>query len=327
VASSLNHPNIAAIYDLAAQDQSQFLVLELVGGETLAERIARGPVPVDEALNIAKQIAEALEAAHEKGVIHRDLKPANIKITPDGVVKVLDFGLAKEIAASPADDLSTMQSDPTRSGMIVGTAAYMAPEQARGKPVDKRADIWAFGAVIYEMLTGRRAFIGETTSDTLAAVLQQEPDWNRVPVRFRLLTQRCLERDAKRRLRDIGDARWELDQTSVSEVATSSARSARSWKRSLSVLSAAIILSAATGAIVWRIKPTPVAHLRRFELPGMPVTEAALSPDGSRIAYLAGGHLRLRSLETLQVQDLAPVKFRYSWRRLLVAGRTKHRLR
>jgi serine/threonine protein kinase len=178
--ASLNHPNIAAIHGLEEADGTHFLVLELIEGDTLADRINGGPIPVEESLKLALQIAEALEAAHEKGVIHRDLKPANIKVTPDGKVKVLDFGLAKAFAGEQAEvNLShspTLSEAATLQGVILGTAAYMSPEQARGKPVDKRADIWAFGTVLYEMLTGRRAFQGETVTETLAAILKGEPD-------------------------------------------------------------------------------------------------------------------------------------------------------
>jgi serine/threonine protein kinase len=184
--------------------------MELVEGPTLADRIARGPVPLEETLEIARQIADVLEASHEKGITHRDLKPANIKITPQGVVKVLDFGLA--VAQASACESGSPENSPTltlrqaETGMILGTAAYMAPEQARGKTVDKRADIWAFGVVIYEMLAGRRLFEGETVSDTLAAVLKTEPDWSQVPTPAQRLIRRCLEKDPKKRLRDIGDA-------------------------------------------------------------------------------------------------------------------------
>src|SRR5262249_3614123 len=197
VLASLNHPNIAAIYDLQQINDSRYLVLELVEGETLADRIQRGPLPVEEALRIANGICEALEAAHEKGLVHRDLKPANIKVAPDGAVKVLDFGLAKafqpETSASGLSNSPTLSLAATNAGMILGTAAYMSPEQARGKTVDKRTDIWAFGAVLYEMLTGQLLFQGETASDTLAAVLKEEPAWNRVPPKAQRLLRSCLE--------------------------------------------------------------------------------------------------------------------------------------
>ena len=198
--AALNHPNICTLYDVGPN----YLVMELIEGPTLAERIEKGPVPLEESLGIAKQIADALEAAHEKGITHRDLKPGNIKIKPDGTVKVLDFGLAK-VAPAPAGDSpdEATATLTTRAGMILGTAAYMSPEQAQGKPVDKRADIWAFGVVLYEMLTGRRMFQGETVSETLAAVLKDEPEWNRVPHKAQRLLRRCLEKDPKRRLRDM----------------------------------------------------------------------------------------------------------------------------
>ena len=217
VLASLNHPNIAAIYGLEEADDTRALVLELVEGPTLADRIKRGPIPLDEALPIAKQIAEALEAAHEAGVIHRDLKPANIKVKDDGTVKVLDFGLAKALDPSPVGDPSqspTLTAAATQMGVIMGTAAYMSPEQARGKPVDKRADIWAFGCVLYEMLTGRMAFHGEDVSLTLASVMKSDvnvkalsPD---VPATVRTVLSRCLEKDTSQRIRDIGDVRLAL---------------------------------------------------------------------------------------------------------------------
>ena len=215
VLASLNHPNIAIIHGLEKSAGATGLVMELVEGPTLADRIAQGLIPIDEALPIAKQIAEALEAAHEQGIIHRDLKPANLKMRPDGTVKVLDFGLAKAMEPSAATSSSLSMSPTittpamTQAGIILGTAAYMAPEQARGKPVDKRSDIWAFGVVLYEMLTGRRAFEGEDVSSILAAIIQSEPRWDGVPARVRRLLESCLEKDPKKRLRDIGDV-WKL---------------------------------------------------------------------------------------------------------------------
>ena len=223
--AALNHPNIAHIHGLEASGGVRALVMELVEGEDLSQRIARGALPLDEALPIARQIAEALEAAHEQGIIHRDLKPANIKLRADGVVKVLDFGLAKALepvrrsaTGSPNLANSPTITSPamTMRGMILGTAAYMAPEQAKGKPVDKRADIWAFGCVLYEMLAGRRAFDGDDISTTLAAVLLKEPEWGALPastpVALRRLLTRCLTKDPKARLRDIGEARVRIDE-------------------------------------------------------------------------------------------------------------------
>src|SRR5947209_4852713 len=208
--AALNHPNICTLYDVGPN----YLVMELIEGPTLAERIERGPVPLEEALGIARQIADALEAAHEKGVVHRDLKPGNIKIKPDGIVKVLDFGLAKVAPVSAGDSLAEATATlTTGAGMIMGTAAYMSPEQAQGKPVDKRADIWAFGVLLYEMLTGRRMFQGETVSATLAAVLTKEPEWERVPAKVQRLLRRCLEKDPQRRLHDISGVELLLEET------------------------------------------------------------------------------------------------------------------
>jgi serine/threonine protein kinase len=217
--ASLNHPNIAAIYDLEEFESSRFLVLELVDGETLADRIARAPIALDESLAIARQIAEALDAAHQRGIIHRDLKPANIKIKPDGTVKVLDFGLAKAFADDQKDrDLShPLTSAGTEGGLILGTVAYMSPEQSRGKAVDKRTDVWSFGCVLYEMLSGKQPFRSESTvSDTLAAILKAEPDWKALPAetttRVRTLIERCLQKDLRRRLPDIAEARIQIEE-------------------------------------------------------------------------------------------------------------------
>jgi eukaryotic-like serine/threonine-protein kinase len=222
VLASLNHPNIAQIHGLEKSDGTTALVMELVEGPTLADRIAEGPIPIDDALLSAKQIAEALEAAHEQGIIHRDLKPGNIKVRSDGTVKVLDFGLAK--AMEPTSAMSASASMPptittpamTQAGMILGTAGYMSPEQARGTAVDKRADVWAFGVVLWEMLTGKRLFEGATVSDTLAAVLKTEPGWNALgpatPTAIRRLLRRCLEKDRKQRLDSAAAARLEIEE-------------------------------------------------------------------------------------------------------------------
>jgi serine/threonine-protein kinase len=257
VLAALNHPHIAAIYGLEEFGDAEALVLELVEGETLAERIAAGPLPMNEALAIARQIAEALEAAHDKGIVHRDLKPANVKLTPDGNVKVLDFGLAKALAAdASAPDATrspTITAAATRSGVIIGTAAYMSPEQARGRGVDKRTDIWAFGAVLYEMLTGRKAFDGETISDVLAAVLMADVDWEALPAQtppaVRRVLRRCLDRDPRTRFHDIADARIAMDETPEATAAAAPAVSASPAKRSSlwPAVAAALLVVAALG--------------------------------------------------------------------------------
>src|ERR1700739_2261687 len=219
--AALNHPNIATIHGLEQSNGTSYLVMELVAGETLADRVkSGGAVPIEEALGIAKQIAEALEAAHEKGIIHRDLKPANVKVTPEGKVKVLDFGLAKAFAGDPANDdpsnSPTLSMAATMQGVILGTAAYMSPEQARGKSVDKRTDIWAFGCVLYELLTGKQTFHGEDVTDILAAVVRAEPDWNQLPEStppsIRTLLRRCLQKDKTLRFKAAGDARIEIHE-------------------------------------------------------------------------------------------------------------------
>src|ERR1700682_3897731 len=219
--AALNHPNIATIHGLEQSGGTSYLVMELVSGDTLQERVKReGSMPVEEALTIAKQIAEAFEAAHEKNIIHRDLKPANVKVTPEGKVKVLDFGLAKAFAGDGANDdpsnSPTLSAAATMQGVILGTAAYMSPEQARGKAVDKRTDIWAFGCVLYELLASNKAFDGEDTTEILAAVVKTEPDWNRLPAStpptIRMLLKRCLQKDRTLRLRDAGDARIEIHE-------------------------------------------------------------------------------------------------------------------
>ena len=305
--------------------------MELVEGETLADRVQRGPLPVDEALPLARQIAEALDYAHEHGVLHRDLKPANIKVTPDGQVKVLDFGLAK--ALSPDGSALSQEHSPTitspaftQAGVLLGTAAYMSPEQARGKTVDKRADIWAFGCVLYELLTGTRAFEGETISDTLAAVLKGEPDWQRLPAdtpaTVRALLRHCLTRDPKERLRDMGDARRELDGSARADagapLATPSATSRRSGALPWAVTAT---LVAALGATLmqwapWRPAASAPVHRLTIDL-GVEATlrtdvgtAAVLSPDGHVLAFAAqpvGGNqsfLYVRRLDQLTATQL-----------------------
>jgi serine/threonine protein kinase len=306
--ASLNHPNIAIIHGFEKINGVRALVMELVEGATLAERIARGPIRLDEALPIAKQIAEALEAAHEQGVVHRDLKPANIKLRPDGMVKVLDFGLAKAIAGEfgNAAHLPTRTSDGTNQGVILGTATYMSPEQARGQPVDKRTDIWAFGCVLYEMLTGRRAFAGDSLTDTLARVIEREPDWRAMPETtpevVRRLLERCLRKDVRRRLRDIADARIEIDDAIAAPSAPTdrtpgvSDRRLRSRSRRWAAIGsiAAIVLASAVG-ITWRLGVTdyfwqnPLADPRPVRLTDFEGEEvdAAISPDGKFMVFLS----------------------------------------
>jgi TolB-like protein/Flp pilus assembly protein TadD len=262
--AAINHPAIAAIYGAEELDSVRCIIMELVPGETLAERLARGALPLEETLGIARQIAEALEAAHEKGVVHRDLKPANIKITPEERVKVLDLGLAKAMEVPSGEDLSqspTLAGDQTRPGVILGTVEFMSPEQARGKPVDKRTDIWAFGCILYEMLSGRRAFTGETATDVLAAILLAEPDWSRLPAatppRLGELLSRCLQKDPNKRLRDIGDVRMEIERArEESKPGTTPFRGAR--KRWLAAALALLGLLAA--AAIWlRLRSSPAA--------------------------------------------------------------------
>jgi Tol biopolymer transport system component len=303
--AAMNHPNIATIYGLEESGGVHYLVMELVAGQTLAERIRKGVVPPEESLRIAGQIAEALEAAHERGVIHRDLKPANVKVTPEGRVKVLDFGLAKAFTVDSGQDLS---QGPTLSeeGRILGTPAYMSPEQARGRPVDKRTDIWAFGCVLYEILTGSKAFVGDTMPDSIAAILGREPVWHEipetVPVNIRRLLRRCLEKDSRRRLRDIGDAVIELnDAVTEPEVAPSIAPAAdqsRSRKRWVWSLAAVLTLSGVVAILVlgrgrvlrvWPGSNTAPTFTRITRLTSGPALEygPAISPDGKWVAYLS----------------------------------------
>jgi hypothetical protein len=296
--AALTHPRIAAIYGFEHLDGVHFLVLELAAGESLAERLSRGPLPLAEAVGVARQIADGLEAAHEKGIVHRDLKPGNVQLAPDGQVKVLDFGLAKAFVADPASvdssESPTVTSGGTRYGVILGTAAYMSPEQARGQALDKRTDVWAFGCVLYECLTGARAFPGLTVSDTIAAVLEREPEWNALPARTpasvgRLL-QRCLRKDARVRLRDIADARLELegDPPAAAGTTVSSgprARPALRWGAAL----AALALVASGGWWLGVRQAGSAAprqpRLTRLTWDGGVATDPALSPDGTLVAY------------------------------------------
>ena len=346
VLASLNHPNIAAIHGLEESEGTRALVLELVEGPTLADRIAHGAIPLDEALPIAKQIAEALEAAHEAGVIHRDLKPANIKVRDDGTVKVLDFGLAKALDTTPQGDPSlspTLTAAATQMGVIMGTAAYMSPEQARGKTVDKRADIWAFGAVLYEMLTGKRAFAGDDVSDTLATVLKSEPEWDALPLNtppsVRRVVQACLRKDARERVHDVADVRLAMEGTfeTTVEVATSieprrKLVSGLIWALAGSVVGMAIITIGP-----WdRARPVPPRVTRYFlSSPTTPFGPDVLSSDGRMIAFSTGlgSDLFVQRLDELKAAPLRgaegtrPVGFSPDGQWLLVTdGDSYHRV-
>ena len=336
VLASLNHPHIAAIYGFEDSGETHALVLELVEGHTLAERIAGGPLPLDEALPIAKQLAEALEAAHEQGIIHRDLKPANIKITPDGVVKVLDFGLAKlaeptgsgqqaagraQLSMSPTITSPAMM---TGMGVLLGTAAYMSPEQAKGRPADKRSDIWAFGCVLFEMLAGTRPFDGEDITDVMVAVLSKEPDWNAlpasVPASIRALLRRCLEKDRRKRVADIAAARFALDEhASLSGPATTSAALLAHrplWRRVAVMTAGALVIAAVATALTWfATRPRDPVPPRVSRLPlALSGTAAltingidrdlAITPDGSRVVYVGN---RSTQLFVRALDALAPV--------------------
>jgi len=322
--ASLNHPNIAVIHGLHQAEGVHFLAMELVQGEDLAQRLQRGVMPVEEAVAVAKQIAEALEAAHESGVVHRDLKPANIQITPEGQVKVLDFGLAKAFesdSASGSPSLSpTMTSAGTRAGMILGTAAYMSPEQARGRSVDRRADIWAFGCVLLEMLTAKQTFGGETISDSMAAVLRAEPDWKTLPPdaspALRRLLRRCLAKDPKQRLRDIGEARIILEDVikGVAEepvvAVTTEVPPVRRMRATVLWLSGLLIATALGSLVTWRLRPAPPQPPVRKFLLSMKDLEANyrqspwISPDGKRIAYASAGRLWIRDLAQLKAKEI-----------------------
>ncbi|MGE5278469.1 MAG: protein kinase domain-containing protein [Acidobacteriota bacterium] len=331
--ASLNHPSIAAIYGLEEQDGSQFIVMELVPGQTLAERLAEGPLAVEEAIAVAAQVAAGLEAAHGAGIIHRDLKPSNIKLRPDGAVKLLDLGLARAVEPSgaPVDSsLSpTLTTPATRTGVILGTAAYMSPEQARGKPLDRRTDIFSFGSVLYECLTGRQAFSGETVSDTLSAILAAEPDWSLLPAaapaRLRELLRRCLQKDPKRRLHDIADARIEIEEAQTAgEAFTPAPATSSSRARLLWALVGALVATAIFAAMWMLSRREPVAQVpivravlplppgerpfTGYRSPFIPHPTLAISPDGRTIVLAAvrDGALRLlrRRLDAVQAEPI-----------------------
>ncbi len=297
VLASLNHPNIAQIYGV----EDRAMVMELVEGET-----PRGPLPLETAIEYARQIADALEAAHEKGIVHRDLKPRNIMVTPAGLVKVLDFGLARvaEETGSDKENSPTITISPTRAGVILGTAAYMSPEQARGMPVDKRADIWAFGCVLYEMLTGKQAFSGDTTTDILAAVISRDPDLTSVPPKLRRVLRRCMEKDPRKRLRDIGDV-WALLDTAEAPPAANS-------KRPWIAAGAAALLAVAGWLFAWRATRPAEYPLIRLSVDLGPDavmglnTTVAISPDGRRLVYPARGPGGKQQLATRLLDQAQP---------------------
>jgi serine/threonine-protein kinase len=329
--AALNHPHIGAIYGLEDVDGIPALVLELVEGETLAERLGRASrsdrpgLSVSEALTIAQQIGEALEAAHERGIIHRDLKPANIKITPDGIVKVLDLGLAKATVGGAVSTGVTPSTIDTREGMILGTAAYMSPEQARGQPVDKRTDIWAFGCILYEMLSGRAAFVGETLTDTLAAVIDRDPDWTALSdaatPTVRTVLTRCLDKNPKRRIRDIGDVQIALSGAFDTPKDASAARTpvaTMSARLLLSVTATALVATACTAAVLMWLGARPLPRVSRLSLlasdaaavlpnTGRTYRSLTITPDGTSVVYIGGNSTRLfaRALDALEPVEIA----------------------
>ena len=329
--ASLNHPNIAAIHGFEEDNGTHFLILELVEGDTLADRLKRGAVPVEESLKLALQIAEALEAAHEKCVIHRDLKPANIKVTPNDKVKVLDFGLAKAFEGDAADasvsNSPTLSMQATQQGIILGTAAYMSPEQARGENADQRADVWAFGVVLSEMLTGRGTFDGKTVSDVLAAVLAKEPHWDSLPhnlhPRLRQLLERCLAKESRSRYGAISDARVDIqtvlaDPSGVLVQPVAEVVQAPRQQMALWIVMTAILATVVAGLAVWTLQPSPAARLARFDFTPpanapLEITggrrDLAISPDGTRIVYTATSnrHLYIRELAQVEPTEVVDV--------------------
>ena len=323
VLASLNHPHITAMYGLEEADGVKALVMELVAGEDLSQRLSRGPIPLDEALPIARQIAEALEAAHEQGIIHRDLKPANIRIRPDGTVKVLDFGLAKALVSEPdSPDIlnSPTITSPTRVGIVLGTAPYMSPEQANGRPVDRRTDVWAFGALLYELLSGIRAFPGASAAEALSQVLTLTPDWARLPAKtpaaIRILLRRCLEKNPAKRLDSAVTLRLEIDEALASPASLTPATGRAASRRRLSrgVIATAVAASVLAALGTWLVvrQPPPAAVLpARFAIPMQRTTlegnDIALSPDGRYLVYQSRGRLMLRPLDQLEPVALSSV--------------------
>jgi serine/threonine protein kinase len=343
VLAQLNHPNIASVYGFDQHEGIWFLVMECIEAEDLSTRLKKGPIPVDEALEIGKQITEALEAAHDKDIIHRDLKPGNIKVDADGKVKVLDFGLAKALseetnltAASTADDSPTITADYTKPGTILGTAAYMSPEQARGKNVDKRSDIWAFGCVLYEILTGKKPFQGEDVTETLASIIKGECDWSLVPETtppiVQILLRKCLVKDRKRRLQHIDDARVDLEQanddSNTSLIGGSNELPGRAKQGVRLPIVAGLVVIAVTITLIgtWFLKPGGLTDssipsnpsfrtdiIPEGDLPLSEISTMAISPDGHWLAYQVGtredggnSRLRLRNLQTGIDKEVAP---------------------
>ncbi len=326
VLAALNHPNIAALYGMEEAEGRHFLVMELVEGETLAERLQRGRLEVEDALRIAVHIADALEAAHEQGIVHRDLKPANVKITPDDKVKVLDFGLAKAMETAPAagnlTTSPTLSMMATQAGLILGTAAYMSPEQAKGFRADHRSDIFSFGAVLYEMLTGRQSFHGDTAPEILASVLVRDPDLAALPPNLnpRLidLLKRCLEKSPKRRWQAIGDVRAEFEAIApaprtMPAAAEIVAPAKPLWRRAIPVVATALVASALTGAAVWRLRSPRPPSITRFSI-ALPEDQrwtntgrrmVDLSPDGTQIVYVANARLYLRTMADLEARPIS----------------------
>src|SRR5215831_5781019 len=309
--ASINHPSIAAIYGAEEDGGIRYLVLELVPGDTLAERMAGGAISLDESLSFARQIAEALEAAHERGVVHRDLKPSNIKVTPEGKIKVLDLGLAKMMEETSEEaDLSnspTLVQDQTRPGVILGTAEFMSPEQARGKTIDKRTDIWAFGCILFEMLSGRRAFSGETVSDILAAILTREPEWPALPAhtpaRIRDLLARCLQKDANQRLRDIGDARVEIERVQAGDIAPPRPQRPK-WRLAAALL---VILAAVLASLLLRRGARVTSASEGRSLVVLPAKVLSDFPGGQLVGDGLVETLSVRLNEVPGIQVVTPV--------------------